>query len=704
MPVATAETNGAIEYRYFVCDLMTNELLAEIPFKGVSYTRSLTEAGTFTGDIAVTDDTYNLSLYENTLPAKTALYVIRDGVCVWGGIIWSRTYSLIDKVLSVTAAEFTSYLAHRVMWKTWNTSYEATAEISGGTMTATLTGGIYDFYEGEPVYIYWNEGYTIYNGYFEVLTVDTTEDNRSVITVSAQYVDAKTGNKKNIPTLSVGEDNPITIETRQDTYFYVKSLLTELESDLFNFDFANDEIRPGIDLFNEIATISRSSNVATVTTSKKHELVQGQKVKISDVQADKPNFDNEEAVVLDVLSDYSFTYSNPGSNVSTTSESPLEVPISSFARSANIATFETTENHGLAEGNIVYMENVSQTFDGYGIVYGTPSSLTSFQVVQIGSNIAKSYTEVDNEAFPPQFKRVASVRYGTFGEFSTLGDIGYDLSETPDYSYYVQANPIVRGYELKTVAEILDEYSTKPDGFEYRVDCVYDPTTSTFKKYFKVLPLIPSSLILYIEDQPDGWSGEIPAEAYGADQLVFEFPGNVLEAQFEENADEAATRFFVQGKDSRLSSDASQPYSAAANHKLLRQGWPILDAVDDLDSDDETVLYKQAARLLEEAVPPISTFTISVNGSARPFVGTYNPGDWCSVKLNDQFVALRAQSYLEQDYGTDNGVLVRKIISYTVTVPDTPSYPEGVELELVTEPSIPISGVTIIDGKAYLGN
>ena len=115
MPVSTSPDNQAIEYRYFVHDLMSNALLAEIPFRSVSYSRSLTEAGTFTGDIAVIDDTYNLSLYENTLPAKTALYVVRNGVCVWGGIIWARNYSLIDKVLSVSAAEFTSYLSHRVV-------------------------------------------------------------------------------------------------------------------------------------------------------------------------------------------------------------------------------------------------------------------------------------------------------------------------------------------------------------------------------------------------------------------------------------------------------------------------------------------------------------------------------------------------------------------------------------------------------------
>lgn len=129
-----------------------------------------------------------------------------------------------------------------------------------------------------------------------------------------------------------------------------------------------------------------------------------------------------------------------------------------------------------------------------------------------------------------------------------------------------------------------------------------------------------------------------------------------------------------------------------------------MDQSEDLDSADETVLWKQASRLLEESVPPISTFTISVNGSANPKLGTYNPGDWCSVKLNDDFVALRADSYLEQDYGTDAGVLVRKIVSYSVSIPDSPSYPEEVSLELITEPSVPISGVTIIDGKAFNGN
>jgi hypothetical protein len=769
MAVRTQGTEGTVDYRYFAYDLMSNELLAEIPFKGVSYTRSLTEAGSFQGDIAVTEDTYNLSLYENTLPAKTALYVVRDEVCVWGGIIWNRSYSLVDKILSISATEFTSYLAHRVVWKTWNSSYEATAEISGNTMTATLTSGQYGFTVGELVYIYWNEGYTLYNGYFEVLSVALDGDAHSVITVPADYYDTSTGQKKSIPKLSVGENNPITIETRQDTYQYAKDLLRELNTDLFDFDFANDDIRPGIDLFNEIDSVSRTNNVATVVTSRKQELTPGQKISVSDVQADS-DFNDSEAVVIAIVDDYTFTYANESpNNVATTSESDSSAIIFSFSRSQNVATLETNGTHDFLKGDVVYLENVSQGFDGYYTVYGEPASDTQFQVVMAGVDIGKSYTDLstqnitgitlgvttatvsfeENEfnagqtvriasvnpssyngdyiilsatdtsvtididtsdpyvsggtmgtAYTATAKRRGSVTYGTFGEHSTLGDIGFDLTESPEFSSNLEANPIIRGFELRTVYEVFEDYATKPGGFEYRVDCVYDGSGG-FKKYFKFLPLIPNTLTTYLSTQDSGWTGEIPASAYGATDLVFEYPGNILEAQFDENAEDSATRFFVQGRDSRLNADASQPYSGASNHKLLRQGWPILDAVEDLDSEEENVLYKQALRLLGEAVPPISTFTISVNGSANPKLGTYSPGDWCSVKLNDDFVTLRAQSYLEQDYGTDAGVLVRKIIAYNVTVPDVPSYPEQVSLELVVEPAVPISGVTILDGKAF---
>ena len=110
-------------YRYFVTDLMTNALLAEIPFTGVSYGRALKGAGEFSGSVPVLDATAAANLYDYTIPGRTALYVVRNNVCVWGGIIWSRSYDTSSRKLNVSGSEFTSYLYHRNIWKTYSHSY-----------------------------------------------------------------------------------------------------------------------------------------------------------------------------------------------------------------------------------------------------------------------------------------------------------------------------------------------------------------------------------------------------------------------------------------------------------------------------------------------------------------------------------------------------------------------------------------------------
>lgn len=690
--------NQAVEYRYFVCDLMTNQVLAEIPFKNVSYSRTLSDAGAFTGDVPVTEDTYNLSLYENTLPGRTALYIVRNGVCVWGGIIWGRTYSLIDKIVSVEAGEFTSYFARRVVWKTWNSDYQASAVVDNGVATVTLDNGQYSFEVGETVWIDWGRDLAKYNGYFAVSTVGLTGDFRSEITAPATYVDVD-GRQKTIPNQTVLE--LLTVETRQNSGEYVTDLIEELKTDLFDFDFANDAIRPGVDLFNYIESVARSNNIATVVTTKKQELVPGQKITITDVGL---GFDVAEGIVDSIVDDYTFTYANTGSNVSTTTLAETEATIVSFNRIGNVATFTTDGEHGFGDGDIILLENVSETFDGYQTVYGTPPSNTVFQTVIIGSDIATSFTDSTSTTFTPRAVRQGAVTYGTFGEFTTLGDVGIDTTESgaPDY-YSLERNPIVRGFELKTVKEVLDDYRSKPGGFEYRIDCEYDPLTDTFNKYFKIVELQPQSIVDYME--ANGVSGtQVPPSVYGADQVIFEYPGNVLEARFEESADDSSTRTFVQGKDSRLSSEASQPYSAATNYKLLRQGWPILDEVEELDSPDESVLWRHSLQLLRDTVPPGGVFVITVNGSSSPEIGSYNPGDWCSVILNDDFVMLRAQSSYETDFFSESGALIRRILSYSVNVPDTPSYPEQVDIELVAEVFGSVSTLVSRDGKVLSGD
>ena len=122
---ASTTPETAPRYDYYTVDIITNEVLAQIPFEDVSYERKLKDFGAFEGSITVSGQTDDLDLYNSTLPGKTALYVVRNGVCVWGGIIWGRTYDLVARALSVSAAEFTSYLSHRNIWKTYSFKFEA---------------------------------------------------------------------------------------------------------------------------------------------------------------------------------------------------------------------------------------------------------------------------------------------------------------------------------------------------------------------------------------------------------------------------------------------------------------------------------------------------------------------------------------------------------------------------------------------------
>jgi hypothetical protein len=103
-------------YTYLFCDLRTDELLAELPLANVSYGFELNGIGTLRGVIPYNDDTLRLDPETASTPARTAVYVDRDGVLVWGGIVWTRTLAKGGK--SIQAAEFLSYYQHRYVKKT----------------------------------------------------------------------------------------------------------------------------------------------------------------------------------------------------------------------------------------------------------------------------------------------------------------------------------------------------------------------------------------------------------------------------------------------------------------------------------------------------------------------------------------------------------------------------------------------------------
>lgn len=722
MAISTQPTSLTAQYRYFIHDLVTNDFLVEVPFRGVSFGRSLREAGSFSADIPVIDATYNLDLYNNTLPGKRAIYVTRDGVCVWGGIIWSRNYNIKDKILSVQASEFTSYLYHRTAWRTWANEYEAQIEIqSSGVGKATLTTGSFDFTANMPIYIVFGlDSNRKHDGYYYVVS-DPAPTN--------EVIYFKRKDNTSLSDISERKDSASTIAVRQDTYQYTRDLLESMGTDFFDLEFPNSEIEPAAEFFQTIISASRSSNIATITLDAAHGLVVGQRVTITDLDLDE--YFNGRYVVTSITSN-SFSYANTGPNVSTTSLTPNSKDVTHIQRnSAGTVTLTTSSSHGFTVGDLVTVYDVNGSADGLHVITSVPSSTTFQYNTFYATEIA--FSKVTTENTDPTATVAASVKFSTYGEFSANSSLNIDYSTGELSEQDPRVNPIFRGSELKYVGEILDSYSNVQNGFEYRIDCSYDNLTKTFKRTFVFLPLIPNTLKTYLTSllttktevagyyalPQDGnsindarkvtstgltyvWNGvawvytggigvlpagtTAPPAAFGADRLVFEHPGNILDATLEESAEDSATRFWVQGVDDTGNSDASLPYAAETAIDYLKDGWPLLDQVEKVDEvSEEDTLYIHARQFLKEAKPPISYFSISINGSTIPEVGTFNPGDWCSVILDDTFVRLRLESPLEPN---SNGILLRKIESYEIQVPDAPSLPEQINIQLISDGTI----------------
>lgn len=101
-------------YRYLFADLLTNSILAELPLTGVSYTQTLNSAGTFTGHLLLSGvNAVGLNVADGTVPARTAVYIDRNGVLVWGGVLWGREYNSTTQTLTFHGREFLSYFERR---------------------------------------------------------------------------------------------------------------------------------------------------------------------------------------------------------------------------------------------------------------------------------------------------------------------------------------------------------------------------------------------------------------------------------------------------------------------------------------------------------------------------------------------------------------------------------------------------------------
>jgi hypothetical protein len=720
--LASAGDMPSVEYKYIMVKTLTDEVLAELPFQNVSYSKGLNEAGQFEGEIPINAATSEFDIYESTVPGYTSLYILRNDECVWGGIVSVRNYNAKDRVLSVSADEFVSYLDRRVLWKTWSTRYPCRIDITdmvvGGTTTrigkvTIASGGSFKGEEvspGDQAFISFGSEedlaelagtYTVLdnpapdleNGrFFYFAAFYRPEDKKNFIPIEIQRVDSSEGS----------------VEFKQTTRRYLKNLISNhFNDDTYDLSFASEVIAPGELRRFAIAGYSRTNNIVTITTSSAdgpHNLVVGQRIAIRDLSGTGAALNSNKTVVTEIVDKQRFRYQSPasGSDIPGTVPSLPQATISRYQRVSDIVTITTSTNHGLAVGDLVTISDLHPRLNtkvrhvvtrlGTG---DEDSDVTKvFQFRSVGPRIGFSVAPANSRVI--RIPNVETYTGGTFRGNANIGiefdDSSFDVLNNTEREYQ---DPL-RGYELLTFKEILDKYSEDNFGFDYRVDCSYNKTTNTFTKNFVFLPLRPKSLTTAIAGLPGGVlpADKLPLVSYfEATNRIFEYPGNILNVNVAETIEEGATRVWVQGSIPEISEDASQPYSGLGDHVFLNRGWPIFDKVIRKDKiGNKRSLFSIARSVLGQAQLPVSTFEIEVNGSLPPSVNEYNPGDWCLVNIDDIYIQKRLNSYYERKDDSDRNVFLRKIAAIQVQVPINPAFPENVILTLVTEPGIDING------------
>lgn len=116
-------------YTYLAADLLSGTVRDELPFETASFALVMNSTGGFSGTMPLKSDALtHLSLAGTLERGKTAIYVLRDGLPVWGGIYWGLRASVEQNSLQVAAQDWLSYFDRREIRST--KTYTATDQFT----------------------------------------------------------------------------------------------------------------------------------------------------------------------------------------------------------------------------------------------------------------------------------------------------------------------------------------------------------------------------------------------------------------------------------------------------------------------------------------------------------------------------------------------------------------------------------------------
>jgi hypothetical protein len=105
-----------VDYNYVFGTLGTERVIAEIPLFGTYMELELNVGGRFDGTFNL-DQTgkRNEDLIAATIPGQCWVIVERNGIPIWGGFVWSRTYQSQSKTVQIFAQHFQQYPLYQLI-------------------------------------------------------------------------------------------------------------------------------------------------------------------------------------------------------------------------------------------------------------------------------------------------------------------------------------------------------------------------------------------------------------------------------------------------------------------------------------------------------------------------------------------------------------------------------------------------------------
>lgn len=118
-------------WQILLTSVATNEVVAELPPQHLNFTLAVNAASRAQARFSMEDprlNRYGMDLHQVTDPTRTALWILYQGVPVWGGFVLTRTYQKAEGTLEVTANSWSWYWSSRFQAQDYTYTWMAPAD------------------------------------------------------------------------------------------------------------------------------------------------------------------------------------------------------------------------------------------------------------------------------------------------------------------------------------------------------------------------------------------------------------------------------------------------------------------------------------------------------------------------------------------------------------------------------------------------